>query len=146
MNGLQKGVSGGFALTINLLFSLVRGRGKSIVLNFCFSCILIKNWSWLFKARFVLILGKLCGISHECHVSKDPPSLKSPNTTMTRNNFLTARPLTGYIQGSQPYQVRPKMFGSLAWSIRQATCISTDRPLAGSFARRFTLRSPLHTA
>lgn len=39
------------------------------------------------------------------------------------------------IQGSQPAQTLPSTFGSMAWSSRQSTCSSTDKPSAGSLAR-----------
>lgn len=37
--------------------------------------------------------------------------------------------------GSQPTQTLPSTFGSMAWSSRQSTWFSTDKPAAGSLAR-----------
>ena len=50
-----------------------------------------------------------------------------------------------YIHGSHPAQVLPRMFWSVAWSIRAATCSSSVRPVARSFARMFSCLSPRAT-
>lgn len=50
------------------------------------------------------------------------------------------------IHGSQPTQTLPSTFGSMAWSSRQSTCFSTDKPAAGSLARMLCSSVPRATA
>lgn len=47
--------------------------------------------------------------------------------------------------GSQPTQTLPSTLGSVAWSSRQSTCFSTDRPSTGSVARTLCSSDPRAT-